>query len=200
MVLTLNSFAQSSLTNTVTGELKIFGPSYIYGAFFNMSKSFGIRACVEINTPFIDECMTFTNATLAQVLSAVMDANPAYEWRYENQTETFYVHPKTNAVSMMRCNPVSVTNAPMKTLFKENDILDLNDDKIKLWEGVKSFKSWTDETVSLKFENACFWQILDAINTQHPDKKFWAILDKPESDFRYLIYFHDPRLEQVLIP
>ena len=72
---------------------------------------------MEINTPIVQGFATYTNATMAQVWEDVMNANPTYAWRYEEQTDSYYVHPKTNAVSMMHCDPISVTNALVKTFF-----------------------------------------------------------------------------------
>ena len=194
------TFVQFAMTNKFQGKLVTFGPNHLLGTMHQISRSFDIRICTEINTPFQDEILIFTNATLAQILGSVMNANPTYEWRYANQTKTMYVYPKTNTVSLMRCNPISVTNALVKTIFNENDILGFGNEGITIWNGMKSFQSWTDETVSLELENTCFWQVLDAINAQHPDKKYWAILGEPDLTNRCSIYYYDPRIEKIIIP
>ena len=194
------AFAQFALTNKLQGKFTTFGPHYWFGTMHQISSAFNIKICTEMNTPFQDAPMVFTNATLAQILGALSNENPVYEWRFVKQTQTMYAHPKTNALSLMRCNPIFVTNALVRTFFSENDILGFGNDGITLSNGIKSFKSWTDETISLELENAYLWQVLDAINAQHPDKTYWAIFDEPEKPNRYSIYFYDPRIEKIIVP
>ena len=184
--------AQNSLTNTVKGVQTIRGPQNIGGAMFDISGA-TVRICSEINTSYIDDHMSFTNATLGHILDNVMNINTNYILRYEASNDSFYVFPATNALTMMRCSPISVTNMPVKTLFKEKDIFGIKKQNTDLADKIAGMWFWADETVTLDFDDAFVWQIMDAICGQLPNGQFWMIFEtKKDNDCFYTIYFHTP--------
>ena len=185
----INASAQNSMTNVYNGELTLFDPNNgkIGISMLSIASAFNTRICIEIvSDNGHDEAISFTNPTMGQVFNNAMEANPDYTWRYENHNDTIYVYPKTNALSMMRVGPVSVTNMLVKTIFEQPDIIGLGSVGIKLSgksQGMRKW-DWTDETVSLEFENAFVWQVFDAIDEQLPKGRLWVIFKRPpDTDF-----------------
>ena len=186
--------AQSVFNEIYDGELKMYGPDNIGAAMICLSHAYKTRICVEIDSLCGIELVTFTNASMGQVFSDIISANTNYMWRYENYNDTIYVHPKTNAISMMRCGAISLTNTLVKTIFKETDKLGLNEHKITLGgDRKRGFLiepwTWTDESVSLEFEEGTyFWQVLDAIDAQLPNGRYWSI-QKSSFEANYHLHF-----------
>ena len=161
-----------------------------------ISHYFKVRICTEINTPSEDDFTVLTNATMGQVFNTIMDANTNYVWRYNEQTDAIYVHPKTNAISMMPCDKISVTNMSVKTLFAETDIWGVEGVKINLKgerkknPGIEPWY-WSDETVTLDFEEGAYvWQILDEIDSQLTNGWFWSIASDPQSSDCRVYFSH----------
>ena len=174
MILTLNSFAQHSLTNTYTGELG--DPNYIEMALLFIPNAYNVRICFEVEPHDLETIptITVTNATLAQTFDSIFNLHTNYMWRYENQTESYYVYPKTNAVTMMRFDPISVTNVQFHSFFYDKDYLGFKNLNLKFAFHHSTFYFW-DKPVSLDFQNAFVWQIFDALCKQLPYVNFWIL-------------------------
>ena len=197
--LNLSVFAQNSLTNTFNGKLEIRGPECIGCATYDIAAAYKVRINVEILPIFnhYEADMTVTNATLAQMLEAVMNINTNYVLRYETQTDSYYINPKTNAVSLMKCDQVSITNKPLFELFGEDGVPAFNE--IGLGCSVHRANFYVFEVdVSLDVEDMFVWQILDALEAQIPNLKGWGIQEiRPEEvskeGYRYMVEFNQTR-------
>ena len=204
----LNASAQNSMTNVYNGEFIMDSTKNesVGSAMLDIASAYNTRICIEIvSDNDNDETVSFTNPTMEQVFNTAMEANPDYTWRYENHNDTIYVYPKTNALSMMPVGPISVTNMLVKTIFEQPEIIGLGNVGIKLFgksQGMRRW-DWTDETVSLEFENAFVWQVFDAIDEQLPKGRLWVIFKRPpDTDFHigftYSILDHsnNPKYQQ----
>ena len=187
-----NIYTQDILTNKVIlCELNTRWYGEIEGAMHDISRAYKVRICTEDATLRYEMPMAFTNMTLAQTIDGFIGSKPDYIWRYERATDSVYVHPKTNALSMIRVGPISVTNAVLKTLFDADDILGFQRLGIKLtshW----GINSWMDETVSLEFDDAFVWEILDSISMQLPGKSWRLKTRDPRRVGGYGLYFYTP--------
>ena len=119
--------------------------------------------------------LTFANATLEHVLDTVVKTMPEHTWRYEAITDTVYIHPITNSLLIARCDPIFATNAPLRSIMDADKTLKpyLFDTSL-IWHGRLNL-SWMDEKVTLEYEDAFVWEVLDAIETQLSDKWYWRI-------------------------
>jgi len=174
LFLTININAQNSLTNTLNGVYSLF-PDYISQSIADINVFHKIRICSESINPYDGDQMLFTNVVFSQVLEKIIGIYTNHVWKYENETNSFYIYPKTNSFMMTRVGPISITNELVKNLFYEDNFLGFGKIGLELYPELKW--SWTDEVVSLEFEEAYVWEVLDAIDSQLPYKGFWMITD-----------------------
>ena len=123
--------------------------------------------------------ISFTNTTLEEVIGTFVGNIPNHAWRYDCDKDNIYIHPLTNLVSMTRIGSVSLTNEMVfefgKTLYKYD---------LKLWTRFNPNKISSNERdisqdiISLEFEDAYLYEILDAVVAQIPDARGWTIMGK----------------------
>ena len=75
---------------------------------------------------------------------------------------------------MMRCDPISVTNAQFHSFFDESDLLGFKKFNLKFSYNRTTYY-FGDKQVSLDNKNAFVWQILDEICEQLPYVNFWIL-------------------------
>ena len=178
MALFYNAIPQSFTSNTVeTCELNAYFHGEIGDAMRGISHDYNIRICSEDSTLRKSKSMTFTNSTLEHVFGTVMNNATNHIWRYETETETIYVQPETNAVSMIRCGPIAVTNVALQTLVNEIDVLGFknNHGKKALLIEYRGFNSWMNELITLESEEVYVWEMLDLICSKLSQKRYWQI-------------------------
>ena len=187
--------AQNLLTNTIA-ELKISKNKLddVGEVMTAISRAYNVRICTEsqygkrsVKMPHKE--IVFTNATFGYVLNTIMTNTIDLTWRYENNADSIYVYPKTNAISMMRCGPIHITNLPAKRLFDVYDIFDLGLNTIYAIEFESGEGSMTHK-VTLDFGETHMWQVLDAIEQQVMFASPWEIWEnQPHSYHRYYISY-----------
>ena len=137
---------------------------------------------------------TFTNATFETVFGAVMESMTNHVWRYEAQTDSIYVYPSTNALSMMRCGSVSLKNEPFLNLFNENGstngIALFTEHKVGVSGGYMDLMSWMFVGLTIELEDPYVWQVFDAIIMKYRHGKFWEITRT--SDSYNPVHFYGP--------
>ena len=190
-------FAQTIMTNAIQRELTTGSPSRdLTSTMQDISDAFNVRICSEshmsryiLPNPEIFHLsrgrefpITFKNATLDEVFGTIMRNDTTnHTWRYESKTDTIFVYPETNAISMMRCGPIYVTNMLARAFFDEHDILGFNGLSVRLLVNRFDEVYWSEQigisNISLEFENAYVWQVLDAIEKQLPFAKSWHIYE-----------------------
>ena len=205
LIFSIDASAQSFMTNTVTGTLKIRRPNDFSSVINDISRAYNVRICSEDNMyHYISsmtaadkhlfrykEPITFTDMAFSNAFEFVMIGATNHVWIYENSTDTIYIHPTTNSFSMMRCAPIAITNAPILSLFLENDIMGLKQNGVVLNNTRRDYSIMAQTTISLELTNAFVWQVLEAICEKLPDKKSWHIQEvHTRSEIRYLIYFN----------
>ena len=176
-------FAQFSTTNALPGEIEFGGLFRFEYAMDELSKLFNVRICSENNAPLsplpflVFESMTFTDATFEEVIGTYFDKVTNHVWRYEGQTDTIYVHPATNAISMVRVGPISVTNLSLRAFFNSDDVLGLKEHGVDFVEYRVDWTSefWTSPKISLEMDESYLWEVLDAITEQESFFKSWQI-------------------------
>ena len=186
--LTINLFAQNALTNIYTGNLESNGAIDFKEALHEISAVYNVSMSAEFTAPVNETIMAFTNETLLGVMDAIIGSNTNYLWRYENQTDRIYIHPKTNSVLMMRCDSISITNTPLMSLYEKNGIPKFNEIGLGVFNHSTSYHLMTTE-VSLELENPFVWQVLDAILTQLPDVTNLYIQKPGLRDYDYTLFF-----------
>ena len=135
--------------------------------------------------------MAFTNATLEEVLGTFVENIPNYIWRYDCENDITYVQPVTNSISMTRIGSVSITNGTFfevgKILYKNN--LDYLPSLIS-YKVNGNARRFSEDELSLEFEDAYLYEILDAVVAQIPDASSWTIMGKR-------IYLHSKNVDQL---
>ena len=96
-------------------------------------------------------------------------------WRYESRSDTVYIRPENDAISMMRVGPISVTNMTTRAFFDENDVLELKKHNVKLSNRKMWFGFWETMKISLEIQDAYLWEVLDEITAQIPGMYSWHI-------------------------
>ena len=135
--------------------------------------------------------VSFTNETFGNVLNFFMQNANNFTWRYESVTDTIYVYPTTNSVSMKRVGPISITNAPVMDHFSQNDVFGFGINKMVASGIRESDEEWMAVEISIDMEEAYVWEILDAIDEQLPERKSWDMWESnPASGYRYKVYFY----------
>ena len=213
MLIAANLFAQNSLTNTISEF------AYHRDAWFNspiyisrMTEVFNTHIGAEIDTlpfavlskrsdvsssfiyRFLDvPDMALTNTTLEEVISNLINGSTNHVWRYDCEKDMVYIHPVTNAISMTRIGAVSLKN---EIVFELEKILGKYD--LKFRPKYKSHKNngnerdITQDKISLEFEDAYLYEILDAVVAQIPDAMGWTIVGKR-------ITFHGKSNEKTIV-
>ena len=187
LIFTINADAQNFMTNTVSKCILLNSE---IGTIENVMRAISFYYDVKIFTDTTDgnyktsqwpknKEMIFTNETFKLVFESFMQATTNLTWRYDNITKNVYIFPLTNSFTMMRCGSISITNETIGKLFWEDKIFGVNSNKVTLVGGTW-FEDWFYEKVSLEYQNAFVWEVLDAINSQIPGGKTWNIWD---SDF-----------------
>ena len=190
LVLIASANAQQSLTNTYAGTLKIPSNGGISTAMDDITRVFNVRTCTEtVRSSSPVTYYTITNTTLSNVLENIINSNTNYIWRYEQQTETFYIQPKTNAVSMYYFGSISSTNMLFKEFLDSSNISQLKKNGVDFIFARPEIRL-KNEHINLEFENAYLWQILDAISIQLPHVIGWKIQEvDPKRGCKYGINF-----------
>ena len=135
--------------------------------------------------------VSFTNETFGNVFNFFMQDATNLTWRYESVTDTIYVYPTTNAVSMKRVGPISITNAPVMEHFFQNDVFGFGADKMVAAGIRESGEEWMSTEITINIEEAYVWEILDAIDEQLPERKSWNMWEnKPAYEYRHEVYFY----------
>ena len=193
--------AQSFMTNTVAVcKVDDISLDFIVNTMTAISRAYNVRICTEsqhgnksLKLPNKD--MVFTNATFENVFGTFMQATTGMTWRYENETDSIYVYPITNAISMKHYENISWQKTTASDLFDVYDIFGLGTNGIYAME-FDSANGATYQKVSLDFENAYMWQILDALETQLMFASPWSIWEnEPNNEHRYyVVYF--PRFHE----
>ena len=172
----INVVAQSFMTNSLAKvTLTTRGQGEINGAICDISRAYEVRMCSEDATFRLEKPMSFTNATLGHVLEIIISNATNHVWRYENQTDTIYIHPATNAISMQIIGPVAVTNMPLGNFFAGNQIKNMD---IYLAYAISTDgprMAWMSENITLEFDEAYVWEVLDMISAQLSSEKSWFI-------------------------
>ena len=185
-----NAFSHNNVTNIFSKvELGSWFLGEIGGAMQDITSNCRVRICSDDATFRDGTPMAFTNASLGYILDTVVNNSTNHIWRYEEVTDTIYVHPTTNAVSMMRCGPFSVTNVLLKT-FVENNIGFHNIGGAQITQG-SGPAHWRNAKITLEMGESYVWEVLDAICVQIPVNNYsWHIQElKPGDDVvRYVIY------------
>ena len=190
-----NVFAQSFMTNTIDrSELKIRSIDRINFAMQEITRAYDVRICTEAQgdyktTKWPRDEFVFTDTTFEHVFGTIIQATTNLTWRYENTSNTIYIHPTTNALTMMRCGPISVTNTPAYTVIYEDDMLGLRTNGVVAIEYLSNL-GYMNEEVSFEFENAYVWEILDAMDSQMSEGKSWDIFESPRDGYRYAFTFY----------
>ena len=191
--------AQSFMTNTVSectvSSSEIESVRRIMNA---ISCDYGVRICTETasDSYYISpirprEAVSFTNETFGNVFDYFMRNTTNLTWRYESATDTIYVYPTTNAVSIKRAGPISITNSPVIDHFDQNDVFGLGADKMEAVGMRESEETWMTVEISIDMEEAYVWEILDAIDEQLPERKSWNIWENKSSyGCRYRVHFY----------
>ena len=180
------------MTNTVdTLELTAYPDIYFSSMMTEISRAYNIRACTEEIIPLRHgPSFYFENAVLSNVLENVVTGHTNHVWRYENASDSIYIYPETKSISMIRCASVSVTNAPLKALFDENDLLGLKKSGFNCMKIMSDENSLLNETVSLELEEPYVWQVLDAICERLSGFSSWQMqVFYATTGCRYIIYF-----------
>ena len=186
-----NAFAQSFMTNSLDrAELKIRSIDWLKFTMQEVSRAYDVRICTEAwgnyKTPkWPRDEFVFTNTTFEHVFGTIMQATTNLTWRYENTSNTIYIHPTTNAIMMMRCGPISATNTPAYAVILDNEMLGFSIKGVVASETKMDF-GYLSEEVSLEFEDAYIWEILDAMDSQMSEGKSWDIWE----DFQYAFGFY----------
>ena len=141
---------------------------------------------------------THTNATFGHVLGVLMECMNNHVWRHENDSDSIYIYPATNAFSFTYIGSVSITNESPRSIFETKDLLGLGTNKVKLASS-KIIWGWPAEEISIELEDAYLWQVLDAITSQITNGRSWDLSEiipygKPynASDRRYLLDIFGP--------
>ena len=190
-----NVFTQSFMTNSLDrAELKIRSTGRINFAMQEVSRAYDVRICTEAQgnyktTKWPRDEFVFTNTTFEHVFRTIMQATTNLTWRYENTSDTIYIHPTTNALMMMRCGPISVTNTPAYNVIFEDDMLGLRTNGVIAIEYLSDL-GYMNEEVSFEFEDAYVWEILDVIDSQMSDGKSWDIFESHRDGYRYAFTFY----------
>ena len=174
-------YAQLSATNVVPGQINLILHSPISMDVNEISSYFNIRICSDSDnykTSYLYKFMKFldfNDATFAEVFGTYMSGITNHVWRYESRSDTIYIHPVTNAVSMMRVGPISVSNMTARAFFDENDVLGLKKNNVKHLERKVWFGFWETEKISLEIQDAYLWEVLDEITSQLKEVYSWHI-------------------------
>jgi len=194
MACAVNAFPQSFMTNTVA-------ECSVEGSLFNnirmtmnfISRVYDVRICTEAprnyTTPtWPQSSVVFTNATFGQVFETIMENTTNLTWRYENSTDSIYVYPLTNAITLMRVGPIALTNEPVWKVFYEDDMVTRKIEGLVL--SGREGDYWNDN-VSLEIEEAYLWEVLDEIVAQISEGISWDLqVTPPRNGIRYwLRYF-----------
>ncbi|MCL1910526.1 MAG: hypothetical protein FWG05_06300 [Kiritimatiellaeota bacterium] len=167
----------------------------IAGAMHDIAFAFDTRICSEDATFRNGTAMTFTNATLEHAFGTIMSNTTGYAWRYDGGTDSVYVHPATNAISMTRRGPISIANATISELLNEHDIFGLGiSDGIAVsptFLPIHTGPDYLSQKISLELGESYVWEILDAICVKAKGVNCWQINEiPPGSRRRYEIVFH----------
>ena len=123
--------------------------------------------------------MAFTNATLEEIFCAFFENMPSHIWRYDCVKDIIYVQPATNAISMTRIASVSINN---DTIFEfQKTLSQLGFDILPKFISHKingNMRRFDEDKLSLEFEDAYLYEILDAVVAQIPDARGWIIMRK----------------------
>ena len=174
-------YAQLSVTNVVPGQINLGLFAEVCLDVNEISRYFNIRICSDYNNqktsylhklkPFLD----FNDATFAEVFGTYMNGITNHVWRYESRSDTIYIHPVTNAISMMRVGPISVSNMTARAFFDENDVLGLKKYNVKHLERKVWIGFWETQKISLEIQDAYLWEVLDEITLQLKEVYSWHI-------------------------
>ena len=141
---------------------------------------------------------THTNATFGHVLGVLMECMNNHAWRYESRTDSIYIYPATNALSLTYIGSVSITNESPRSIFETKDLLGLGTNKIELASS-KLIWGWPAEKISVELEDAYLWQVLDAITSQITNGRSWNLSEvipygRPDnaSEYRYVLDIFGP--------
>ena len=186
------------MTNSVA-EFKVTSTeiAYIRTVMDAIACDYNVRICTEVsdnssNTLWPRKDMAFTNATFGHVFGFFMQATTNLTWRYENSSDSIYIYPTTNSITMMRCGPVSFTNELAFRLFKNNDVFNLGTNRLVATAIEESDESWMMEKISLDVNEMYLWEALDAVQAQLRYTKYWHIWDGiPDDGFHNKLYFYD---------
>ena len=174
-------YAQLSATNVVSGQIEL-GPLSFLGRDVNqISRDFNIRICSDSDRRDksylykVPSFLNFNDATFAEVFGTYMTGITNHVWRYESKSDTVYIRPANDAISMMRVGPISVTNMTTRAFFSENDVLGLKKHNVKLSNRKMWFGFWETMKISLGIQDAYLWEVLDEIASQVPGMYSWHI-------------------------
>jgi len=175
-----NIHAQSFMTNIINKcEIWTNERCEIAGAMQDIAHDYQIRICSEDATLRQGIPMTFTNATLEHVFTSIMTNATDHTWRYDENTDTIYVYPLTNAITMMRIGPIAITNSPIGDFFYEDDMLNFHN--LGKLRNMLSFYPVYDgphltfENISLEMGESYVWEVLDEICKKATVMNCWQI-------------------------
>jgi len=131
----------------------------------------------------------FTNAPFEHVFGTVMNMTTNHVWRYDNNTDTIYIYPETNSVSMIKIGPVAITNAPPMHFHNRDDMLGLKQYGFKHSYGRMDQNLFQNVKINLDFEEAFVWEVLDMICAQMPNKTSWIIDEGYDTEKRKVYWF-----------
>ena len=203
------SYAQNIMTNSVKGTVSIGDDASLWFFFSDLARAFNVRICSENKKRFYNRSeksikyfgetsispykqpMIFTDATFEHAFETVMAGTTNHVWRYDSSNDTIYIYPATNAISLRNIGPISITNATLQNIFYDNDILGLK--SLDMLYSINQFDNtyWNDIKITLEFENALLYQVLDAIGSQLPNGELWQIRESQSVlGNRYTLHFY----------
>jgi len=191
----INASAQSFMTNVIPlCKLENISNTSIGSTLNIVASIYDVRICSEITSSYgfstwPNKNIIFTNETFGNVFGTIMEQTTNLIWRYENDTDTIYVYPTTNAITTRRCGPISISNIAVRDIFNETNILGLDTNALLKVAGHKEW-GWMDTKISLDFDEMYVWEIFDAINKQLPIGISWHVNRiKPQNGYLYQLYF-----------
>ena len=194
-------YAEFNTTNVVPGVIEIMNDGFFYLTINKISREFNVRICSENNiheSPYpykLLETMTFTNASIGDVLTGFMNGVSVtnHTWKYESKTDSVYVYPTTNAFSMTRVGPIAVTNMTLEAFFEIEDILKLKNNGVEFVRKNMGVGFWEYRKLSLEMDESYLQEVLDAITENVCELDSWQITPGHYKDenARSTLSFHE---------
>ena len=190
LIFSINVFAQTSLTNLV--PIFVIKQEPLYASMGNNIQWFKQKINSEDATLQKRTPTNLIDINLQDLTETITSNMTNHVWRYESTTDTVYIHPETNAISMTFFNSIAVTNTAVDMLFSMDGELGINKLGIRFETGIfiGDYK-WSEKEISFELENVFLWEILDEICAQLDDRKRWHLVkSEPGKIFKYAIFFY----------